>query len=238
MPRCLSFSILLALPLLLAGCATGGNRVLSLNGQSDFGHVPDQPALRLAAGDYTVAAWAFVQAHGDANNCILSKRGSGNQNGWTFYIAGKTWPALSRKVIFHLSQGDNPFVVSRASIEEGQWYHLCVVYSAAARRLTLYIDGEPDAVTENVPSPNPETDSSLYLGRDSVVGRYFFNGMLDDVGIWNRAFAPEEIKTLAAAHLGGGEEGLLALWTFDRQNLQDRSGNGFDGELIQGATAP
>ena len=227
---------LFAIPFLLVSCSTGGNRVLSLNGQTDFGHVPDQTALRLSGGDYTVAAWVQVAAHGENNNCVLSKRGAGNNNGWTFYVAGRAWPALAQKVIFHLSQGDNPFAVSKSTLNEGEWYHLCVVYRAQEKRLVLYVDGVEDAAADNIPPPNPDTNANLYLGRDSVFPRYFFNGMMDDVSVWQRALAPAEVPVLMGATLGGNEDGLLALWDFDAQNLRDKSGHGFDAELV--GTAP
>jgi hypothetical protein len=216
---------------LLSGCANG-NRVLSLNGRTDFGHIPDQPSLRLAQGDFSIAGWIHINAHTDSNNSILSKRGQGNSNGWTLYVAGKTWPVLSQKVIFHVSQGDNPFVVSRTSLNAGEWYHVCLVYSAQQKRMVMYIDGKEDAVGDNITQPNAMTSESLYLGRDSVYPRYFFNGMLDDVSIWSRALAPGEVNQLMAMTLSGTEDGLLACWDFDRGDTADKTGHGFDAELI------
>lgn len=222
---------------LCSGCGTiSANRVAEFNGSNQFIQVKDAKDLRLPSGDFTMAAWVNIkQFSKDSNSSVMAKRGPGAHEGWTWYIAGDAWPTLSRKMIYHVSQGDNPFIVSNEIFEAGRWYHIALVYTAETQTGQFYVNGKPDNRATGLVSPNPETKVDLYIGRDSSYARYFFNGMLDDVAIFKRALSPAEITHIASHSLHGKEAGLIALWNFDRNSPRDASPEGHNGVLMQEA---
>jgi hypothetical protein len=228
--------------ILLVGCGTTGpNRVAKFNGVDEYVRVKDAKALRLADGDFTLTAWIYINKFSnDSNSPVMAKRGAESREGWTWYVAGDAWPTLARKLIFHVSQGDNPFAVSATTFEAGKWYHIAMVYTAAAQVGQFYINGQADAQTPTtkLSPPNPATAVDLHIGRDSFFPRYFFDGMVDDVGVFNKALTPPEVKSLATRSLHGREPGLIALWNFDGRSPRDASSGGHHGVLMPAPAQP
>lgn len=222
---------------LLTGCGTTGpNRVAKFNGVDQYVRVKDAKDLRLATGDFTLTAWININKFStESNSPVMAKRGAESREGWTWYVAGDAWPTLARKLIFHVSQGDNPFAVSNATFDAGKWYHIAMVYSAASQTGQFYINGQADAKTPGLTPPNPATAVDLHIGRDSFYARYFFDGMVDDVGVFNKALTPSEVQTLATRSLHGKEPGLIALWNFDSRSPRDASSGGHDGTFLPGS---
>ena len=86
------------------------------------------------------------------------------------------------------------------SIEEDAWVHYAVAYDAVASSVKFFIDGQE--VAEEMTSVQQINDN----GQTTFIGKYrqsgggctcqWFTGALDDLGIWNRALAPEELWTI------------------------------------------
>jgi len=75
------------------------------------------------------------------------------------------------------------------------WTHIVLVYNAGA--MTLYKDNV--AVATGIFTHTGVTSATLplYVGRG--IGGNYFNGKIDDIGIWNRCLSPCEINDLFAA---------------------------------------
>jgi len=73
---------------------------------------------------------------------------------------------------------------------DNQWHH----YTATIQdeRLKVYLDGNLVSWDENVASPSP-TDVSFVIGANSMY-KDNFEGILDEIKIWNRALFPSEIE--------------------------------------------
>ena len=68
-----------------------------------------------------------------------------------------------------------------------QWYHVAVTMDSS-NILTIYVNGNYD----NSGSKTPGTPGTLSIGRYGG-GGYHFNGLIDEVRIYNRALSPAEI---------------------------------------------
>lgn len=84
---------------------------------------------------------------------------------------------------------NNTTYVSNPSFPIGSWHHIAVTYNFITGLMRLYLDGETVAFTASVP---------LQTGR---VGNAFFpifnlNGSADDMRLYSRDMAPEEIREL------------------------------------------
>ena len=83
------------------------------------------------------------------------------------------------------------------SIEEDSWVHYAVAYDAIASSVKFFIDGQE--VAEEMTAVQQINDN----GQTTFIGKYrqsgggctcqWFTGALDDLGIWNRALASEEL---------------------------------------------
>jgi len=75
-----------------------------------------------------------------------------------------------------------------------QYHHVTVVYSGYS--LEMYLDGELDVFTEHSGSLLQTAKSITFGRKDESEARYFLNGILDEIRIYNRELSPEEIATL------------------------------------------
>jgi hypothetical protein len=84
-------------------------------------------------------------------------------------------------------------------VDDGQWHHIAAVYDGTT--FYLYADGELDA---SEPSTGQITASSypLYIGDNSQATGRFWNGLIDDVMIFNRALSQEEIQDIMLSSAG------------------------------------
>ncbi|MHC4075761.1 MAG: hypothetical protein ACYSRZ_05030, partial [Planctomycetota bacterium] len=63
----------------------------------------------------------------------------------------------------------------------------------------------------------------------------FFDGIIDEVAIYNRALSAEDVQKIMYRKLTGDEEGLVGYWDFDEgegTDVYDLSGNGNDGTVL------
>jgi hypothetical protein len=79
------------------------------------------------------------------------------------------------------------------------WKHIVCVYQSGTS-MNVFIDGVQNNGFSNPlsSSPNGNTSLNLLFGKSTNLpnNEYYFNGALDDIGIWNRALTPAEIQAL------------------------------------------
>ncbi|HEX8549826.1 MAG TPA: LamG-like jellyroll fold domain-containing protein [Cytophagaceae bacterium] len=159
-------------------------RALSFKGKNyiDFG----SPATLNVKGDISVSFWMKL-TDPNSNNYyrVFAKRKAWNDPaGFELEIS----PGNSRLNF----SGGNRGMKDQGLVEmkyDEKWHH----YTAIIRdgRLRLYLDGKLVGWDENVASPTP-VDAPFVIGASSSYGDYF-EGVLDEIKIWNRALMPEEI---------------------------------------------
>ncbi len=86
------------------------------------------------------------------------------------------------------------------TISDGQWHHIAIVLNGSIlNNVTGYFDGEEAFMKSGTPSDVVNTfmiDDVIIGGVSSPVYSYYFNGDMDEVGIWNRALTSSEISYL------------------------------------------
>ena len=75
------------------------------------------------------------------------------------------------------------------------WYHVAGVYNASARTLDIYVNGvlNNGTLSGTVPASQINSAVNVNIGRRSG-GGFYFNGVIDDVRIYNRALSQAEIQ--------------------------------------------
>ena len=91
-------------------------------------------------------------------------------------------------------------------INDGNWHHVVGTWDGATNTIALYIDGNLDDAWTTSYFVMRSTETELGIGSNPPQGgkRYFFNGTVDEVAIYNRALTPEEIQQ----HYQNGLNGL------------------------------
>ena len=82
--------------------------------------------------------------------------------------------------------------ISNQTTTNNNWYHLVCTYSS--NTVKFYLNGNQTDQYSVYPLPN--NNGNYYFGASLTGDDQFYNGKLDDIGIWNRPLTQEEITTL------------------------------------------
>ena len=109
------------------------------------------------------------------------------------------------------------------------WYHVAAVYDDVAGTAELFID------TASIGSDSVDTlGSGIYNGNaDFMIGAVknsgtptlFFDGLIDEVRVWNDVRTPTEIADNYDTELVGNESGLVGYWKLNNNYLDETSNN-------------
>ena len=165
---------------------------LEFDGLNDYIEVNPPPDL--SSRFYTISVWtSFTIAPTPTEEwryCIISQD---DYN--TRVIQLNTY---GDKFVLHRFGEDRDLFSYNATIEAHKWYHVAVTFEGNYYR--LYVDGV--LYDEQTGSFTPSKTLSLYIGAHNT-GGFPFNGIIDEVRIYDRSLTANEIKQLAG---GDGEE--------------------------------
>lgn len=120
---------------------------------------------------------------------------------WDFSVSSGN----AQLIFYEGSGGDYDAVITGGAINDGSWHFITLVANNSNTELEIWIDGSLSASGAGG-SPNPydggmfgtnqDGNQSFQLGRKGEGGWTYFNGMLDEVGIWNATLNESFIDTL------------------------------------------
>jgi hypothetical protein len=156
---------------------------LSFDGDGDYVAVDSIDAL---AGDcFTVHSWICLSEFAGVWNPVMMQHDLSN-DGCYFYIA-------SSRPSFYIFEGSNSVqAVSPETMNADQWYPVAVTNDGST--LNLYVDGLLKATASSVGLTG--ADYNAYIGCE-ISNPLYYNGLIDDVRIYNRALTADEIALLA-----------------------------------------
>ncbi len=156
---------------------------LSFNGTNASVSIPDSNSLDLTSG-MTLEAWVRPTAGTGWRTVVLKEAGSNLS--YALYAAN----GASRPVGWINNPADFS-VTGTAAVALNTWTHLAVTYDGSSFR--LYTNGVLVRTTSNVTAIRPSTNV-LRIGGNAIWGEYF-QGLIDDVRVYNRALTASEIQT-------------------------------------------
>ena len=76
-----------------------------------------------------------------------------------------------------------------------QWYHITAVFDLELQTISVYVNGQIIG-TKNIQFSTGGSADTYHIGYEPGVFNVPFNGMIDEVVIYNRALSPEEIQAI------------------------------------------
>lgn len=189
---------------------------------------------------YTMECWAMITG-GVEHRSPMTSRGDYPQEGHIFYAnPSNIWLYSSGTGAGWSSIGDVPIV-------NGQWYHLVGTYDGAVKR--FFINGLEVGSSAVAIAPNDENVLRIGAGMsEDPVGDYFFEGLIDEAAVYNKALSPAAVLThylaarppvteLPILHIQTDAGNLLLTWdgTAQLQSADAPSGPWID---VPGAASP
>ena len=149
----------------------------------DSVEIPHSPLLSIT-DEITITAWTYMNANASGEMAIVSKGGWG-ANDLPYELTEEAGSVIFWQ--FYDNEGRDTCAPDSPPMEE--WHHLAATYDGQIFK--CYIDGEL-ADEWAYAGAMPENTASVTVGQRSRGGTYF-NGMLDEVAIYNRALSADEI---------------------------------------------
>ncbi len=163
---------------------------LSFNGVNSYVDLGNPASLNLT-GSMTWSAWIYAVANPPDDGQIVAK--SDNVSGWQLKTSSDAGP---RTFGVAVSRDSNSRVqrYSNTVLTLNTWYFVAGVYDANARTLDIYVNGALDdgVLSGTVPSSQYTPDTNINIGRRS--GGLYFNGIIDQVRVYNRALTQAEVQ--------------------------------------------
>ena len=150
---------------------------LEFDGKNDYVEVPYSDNLDITDA-ITLSAWVYPNSLSDWASIIERDQQAGYKLGF-----------LNNNVTFTLYGLWDSFSIG--TIPLNQWSHIAATYDR--QNVKIYING-------NLDNTIPHTDqigigtSPLDIGRRRTINFDYFNGIIDEVRIWNRALNSTEIN--------------------------------------------
>jgi len=164
---------------------------IEFDGVSQFVHLPSaNPSA------YTIALWVRP-ARTDAASVIVRTSSSGQTTHWSHQLR------INPQGVFHhyLWVGSERNVAGTTLVEADEWYHVAIA-AANNGRMYLYVNGEEDAAPIDVAGTLWGDGDRYYVGSNSGHGMGWFQGVVDDVQIYDSILTAEEIGRIAASSGG------------------------------------
>jgi hypothetical protein len=167
----------------------------------DSVNVGNANMLNLGTDNWTITAWikTTITGTGDSNKGTVFANGGDWSGGIRFTLAVSETGGEGTITLTTDDDSTKVQATSSATVNDGVWHH--VVAMRDGTTLNVYIDGKLDG-TNSVPAGYDLSGTSqhdVHVGAitdhtDSSLRKYFRDGVIDDVRIYNRALTEQEIQ--------------------------------------------
>lgn len=219
-----------------------GNAV-DFDGTDDYITLADSDILDVTdSTNFTLSGW-FNRDTFTTDDTITAKSNgqAASDTGYNVYIDDST-----DKLTFVANDGTDQYKLESVSTFTATgWHHYALVWDeSGATQTKLYIDGVAENVTATgtFTSVNSMANSVAFrVGSESDAGNPF-DGKLDEVRLYRRAFSGDEVTNLyRLATPTATDTGLNGYWSFNGRDMNgtavlDSSGAGNNGVLTNGPT--
>ena len=167
------------------------NFAMEFDGQSYVNVVDDGLGLTSAI---TISAW-FKQAVGGGTlqQLIAEDTTGGTTRNWGIII-------VSKKPNFQIwnASGGLAQPIAPTALTEGTWHHIVCTADGTtnANGVKMYINGSQVAQATAAATGIRNSSVPLRIGATSSTPSYHFDGDIDEVAIWNKALALEDVQTI------------------------------------------
>ena len=164
---------------------------IDFDGVSEYVHItlPNPSA-------YTITSWVRP-ARTDAASIIVRTSASGQTTHWSHQLR------INPQGTFHhyLWVGSERNIAGSTLVEADEWYHVAIAAENDGP-MHLYVNGEEDATSINIAGTLWGEGDRYYVGSNSGHNMGWFQGVVDDVQIYDSILTAEEVEKIAASSGG------------------------------------
>lgn len=153
-------------------------------------------------GSMSAQAWVKIGTAPTAgqNYTILGKADATFANAYAFVYTNSAGTFVLRSL---LGNGVLVETSKTQTLTAGTWYHLVFVYTASTGIVETFVNGSSLGTNTGYSTAIGTNTDSFIIGND-VNGSANYDGMIDEVGIWNRILSSTEVTNLYNSGSGLG----------------------------------
>ncbi|MBI4176430.1 MAG: LamG domain-containing protein [Candidatus Aenigmarchaeota archaeon] len=175
---------------------------LDFDGLDDYVDLPPATSLGITNSNFTAEAWIKADSWSTSDNAILGTDKQASNEGLQLIIRNNM-PYMD---FYGNSQ------TGSTQLLPNKWYHMAWRYTLPTGEQAIFVDGKLDGSS---------TGHAAFQGIENVrlgrwAGRFNFDGVIDEVAIYNRALSAAEIGEHAQACRGSGNEYICGELTVRR----------------------
>ena len=232
----LNKKVLVALSILLLGSLVAINVVYAANSHSiDFElsssqylSVADSASLSIT-GDITVEAWVKLESipanNGEAFTIVAKWAATGSQR--QFHHIYEQVSGVTRFRLGICGSGTQPGscenLTVNADLGTGSWKHVAMAWKAASSTVEYFINGVSIGTATGSETDMGDKTSPFEIG--ALESSNFFDGLIDDVRVWDDVRTTQEIVDNYKIELAGTEGNLQGYWKLNNGLLDETSNN-------------
>lgn len=145
---------------------------------------------------FTLAAWVKPESFHPNRQYIFNKFDTvAGQTGYALRVTG------SGTVEFLVGNAGSNTLAHSTTLVAGTWYFLCARYDHTAQLLKLRVNDVDAAALSHTYGVGNDATVTFTMGSWNG-GDFFWDGLIDEAGLWNRALTDVEVATLYNAGSG------------------------------------
>jgi hypothetical protein len=161
---------------------------LDLDGVDDYVDCSYDPLFDVTGNEITVSAWVTIRSIPTAWMSIAAK----GEYAWRLGNAN-----MDPRFHFGITIWNAPDTASQdgvTAVGYDEWHHVAGVFDGA--NIMVYLDGVLDASSPTT-EPIGINDKSMFIGNNPDAPDRYWNGLIDELKIYDRALSADEIAFLA-----------------------------------------
>ena len=165
------------------------NFAMEFDGQSYVS--AGNPTQLQMTGDISVSAWFKTSTNGGALTIVgRGAHYSGGASSWALFRRSANGIAAQLR-----TSAGYPTAMVNGSYFDGIYHHVAFTREVSSGNLKLYIDGALANTVTGITNDIMNQTQNTYIGADTVPDKHFI-GDIDEVAIWNKALALEDVQTI------------------------------------------
>lgn len=166
------------------------------DGINDSILIPSTPSLNL--NDHTIETWVYPGTQqGEEFHGLVVKQNT-NNTGRNYYLGLRT----DGRIHYSISGAGTIFTVdSKTALQRESWTHVAATFNKNV--MSIFINGKLDNSLTVGNLTLDKTGEPLLIGHTNENAATFFNGLIDEIGIFNRALSADELLAIVTADVSG-----------------------------------
>jgi len=189
------------------GCpqlVAGYNRAMLFDVTNNYVNCGGASGVLNITGSITLGAWVYVP-NLSASSVVVTK---GNVDGGASTVQYNLYIDANNAVKLQLSNGSTAATIytGTSAVAVNTWTHVAATFNASSGTAKIYVDGVSQSITGGSTGLSALGSTAIvcYIGADKYTDRYYFNGLINEVVIYNSELTLAQVQALATTGPNGG----------------------------------